>query len=186
MKKTVISVLVLISVFNLHAQITDEPINLLTKTGELRGTLLVPEFAKKFNLIILQPGSGPTDRNGNNPLGVKAKSYRLLAEALVQKKIAVLLIDKRGVGASASAGRAEQEMLFEDYVNDLADWAAMMKKDKRIKKMIIAGHSEGSLVGMITTQKINVRSVIINASCSFAGDFFWFFFGEAKKNIQKP
>lgn len=160
MKKIVISVLLLLSALNLPAQFTDEPITLHTKTGELKGTLLIPDAAKKFNVIILHPGSGPTDRNGNNPLGVKAKSYRLLAEALIKKKIAILLIDKRGVGASANAGKSEQEMLFDDYVNDLADWTELMKKDKRVKKTFLAGHSEGALVAMLAAQKIKVNGYI--------------------------
>ena len=48
--------------------------------GDLAGTLVAPAEGQPLVLII--PGSGPTDRDGNSPLGVTAASYRLLAEAL--------------------------------------------------------------------------------------------------------
>lgn len=160
MKKIILSIAGLTLGFLLFAQSSDELITLSSATGDLKGTLVVPDAVKKFNLVILQPGSGPTDRNGNNPLGVKAKSYRLLADELAKNKIASLLIDKRGIGASSKSGRAEADMRFDDYVNDLTGWVELMKKDKRVKKLIIAGHSEGSLVGMIAAQKTKIDKYI--------------------------
>ena len=50
--------------------------------GDLAGTLVAPAEGQPLVLII--PGSGPTDRDGNNPLGVTAAPYRLLAEALAE------------------------------------------------------------------------------------------------------
>ena len=51
-------------------------------------------------------------------------------------------------------------MLFRSYADDLADWISFIKKDKRIGKIFIAGHSEGSLVGMIAAQKEKVNGYI--------------------------
>lgn len=159
--KTFFNFLLLIFLLqNVQAQVTDERLTLSTPSGDLKGTLVLPEQGKHFNLIILQPGSGPTDRNGNNPLGVKANSYRLLAEALAKNNIATLLMDKRGIAASALAAKSEAELRFDDYINDLVSWAELMKKDKRFKKITLAGHSEGSLVAMIAAQKINVDNYI--------------------------
>ena len=50
--------------------------------GPLAGTMLAAEGADAPAAIII-PGSGPTDRNGNGPLGLKASSYRMLAEGLL-------------------------------------------------------------------------------------------------------
>ena len=47
--------------------ITEEKI--LSLNGDLKGTLVLPAKGKKFSLVVLQAGSGPTDRNGNSPLG---------------------------------------------------------------------------------------------------------------------
>jgi hypothetical protein len=48
--------------------------------GPLAGALLDAQSHAPVVLII--PGSGPTDRDGNNPLGVTSSPNRLLAEAL--------------------------------------------------------------------------------------------------------
>ena len=44
--------------------------------GPLAGTMLAAVSADAPAAIII-PGSGPTDRNGNGPLGLKASSYRM-------------------------------------------------------------------------------------------------------------
>ncbi|MCH5690682.1 hypothetical protein LWM68_44520 [Niabella sp. W65] len=64
---------------------TEEAVTLHSATGDLFGSLIVPANKARFNLVILQPGSGPTDRKGNNPLGVNADSYLMLANELAKK-----------------------------------------------------------------------------------------------------
>jgi alpha-beta hydrolase superfamily lysophospholipase len=110
--------------------------------------------------VVIQAGSGPTNRYGNNPMGVKANSYKLIAESLAQRNIATLLMDKRGIAESAGAMKNEAALRFDDYADDLANWISFIKKDKRIKKVFIAGHSEGSLVGMLAAQKEKVNGYI--------------------------
>ena len=48
--------------------------------GDLAGTFV--DAGKGAPVVVIIPGSGPTDRDGNNPLGVKAAPYRMLADAL--------------------------------------------------------------------------------------------------------
>lgn len=138
----------------------EEPVTLHTATGDLYGTLMVPANRPRFDLVILQPGSGPTDRRGNNPLGVNADSYWMLAQELANNNIATLLIDKRGTGASRDAGKDESKLVFDDYIKDLVDWAALLKKDKRVQRLVLAGHSEGSLIAMVAAQKVKVSKYI--------------------------
>lgn len=149
------------------AQIITEEKIFTTATGNLSGTLVLPKNGKKFKLIVIQAGSGPTDRNGNSGSALKANSYKLIAEALSEKNIATLLTDKRGVGKSMGAMKSEANLRFDDYADDLAGWISFIKKDKRIDKIFIAGHSEGSLVGMIAAQKEKVNGYI---SISGAGE----------------
>ena len=52
-------------------------------------------------VVLIIPGSGPTNRDGNSPLGVKASTYKLLAEGLAARGIATIRIDKRGMFGSA-------------------------------------------------------------------------------------
>ena len=149
------------SIYSLcSAQFITEEKTLTTTSGNLAGTLMIPANGKKYKLVVIQAGSGPTDRNGNSGNAVKANSYRLIAEALAAKNIATLLVDKRGIAKSATAMKSEAAMRFDDFADDLAAWISFMKKDKRISKIFIAGHSEGSLVGMIAAQKEKVNGYI--------------------------
>ena len=158
MRAAFISIL-LLSPFAAFAQhLTEEKI--LSLSGDLKGTLVLPARGKKFDLLVIQAGSGPTDRNGNSILGIKANSYRLLANALAEKNIATLLTDKRGIAASSKAMKKEADLRFDDYADDLAAWIAYIKKDKRVKHVFIAGHSEGSLIGMLAAQKEKVKGYI--------------------------
>ena len=141
------------------AQTTEEK-TLITATGDLKGTLYLPKKTHKLSLLIIQAGSGATDRNGNTLPFIKTNTYKFIAEELAIKGIATLLTDKRGIAASANAMKAESDLRFEDYANDLADWVRVAKNDKRFKKFFLAGHSEGSLVAMLAAQYESVNGYI--------------------------
>ncbi len=154
------SLLLMVLCFSATAQFVTEEKVLETTTGKLKGTLMLPTKGKKFNLVVIQAGSGGTDRNGNGGAALKANSYRLIAEALAQKNIATLLMDKRGVAGSMGAIKSEAALRFDDYANDLASWIKFIKTDERISKIFIVGHSEGSLVGMIAAQKEKIDGYV--------------------------
>ncbi|MET4685089.1 alpha/beta hydrolase [Brevundimonas faecalis] len=124
------------------------PVELASSPAPLHGTLLTPEGQAKAVAVIL-PGSGPTDRDGNSPqFGIRASTYRLLAEGLAEHGVASIRIDKRGVGESAAAGPAEADLRFSAYVDDTRAWAAeaAMKAGRPCAWLI--GHSEGALVAL--------------------------------------
>lgn len=123
-------------------------VTLETKTGEIFGTLTTPRNFEKIPVALIIAGSGPTDRDGNNPV-MKNNSLKILAFELSQNNIATLRFDKRGIAESKLAGGSEADLRFDDYVNDVRDWITLLKKDKRFSKVIVIGHSEGSLIGMI-------------------------------------
>src|SRR5690242_10263056 len=82
-----------------QAPFSESSLEAPTRFGPLKGTLVMPN-AKPSAVVVIIPGSGPTDRDGNSPLGVKASTYRLLAEGLSSRGIATLRYDKRGMFAS--------------------------------------------------------------------------------------
>ena len=158
MKKLII-ILFFLFVFNdpSHSQRIDDTcledtVRLSTATGEISGSLLHPVIKKKIPVVLIIAGSGPTDRNGNNPR-MKNNSLKYLAQDLCRNQIASLRYDKRGVGASSQAGINEIELRFEDYVRDAAGWILQLKQDGRFSEVIVVGHSEGSLVGMLASQQ---------------------------------
>lgn len=133
---------------NPYADTTSTPFNLTTPTGNIMGTLLMPGTSSKVPVVLIIAGSGPTDRNGNNPM-MKNESLHMLAQGLAAKGIASVRFDKRGIAASASAGKKEADLRFDDYIQDAIAWIELLKKDSRFSKVIVAGHSEGSLIGMV-------------------------------------
>lgn len=126
-----------------------------TPTGELYGTLTVPILKGAFPVALIIAGSGPTDRNGNNAQ-MKNNSLLLLAHELAAQGIASIRYDKRGIGASRDAMISEENLRFENYAEDAKAWAAQLKADPRFNKLIIIGHSEGSLLGMLACEQADV------------------------------
>ena len=117
----------------------------------LNGTLYKPEnLTKKTKLVIIIAGSGIPDRNGNMP-GMETNSYKYLAESLMKNGNAVYAYDKRSI-AELKAGNAEENSNFDDFIKDAKDIIAYFKAKKQYSKIIIAGHSEGSLVGMVASK----------------------------------
>ena len=126
-----------------------------TPTGELYGTLTVPILKGTFPVALIIAGSGPTDRNGNNAQ-MKNNSLLLLAHELAAQGIASLRFDKRGVGASKEALVSQEKLRFENYAEDAKAWAAQLKADSRFRKLIVIGHSEGSLLGLLACEQADV------------------------------
>ena len=131
---------------------------------EVQGTLLSPKGENQPPLAILIAGSGPTDRDGNQAL-FKNNSLKYLAEGLAQKGIATFRYDKRVIAQINNATVQEEKMTFEDEVND-ALLVVNHFKDK-YKKIILIGHSEGALIGLLVAQKVVVSKFV---SISGAGN----------------
>ena len=143
----------------LHAEPADTAIELETRTGKLHGTLDLPAGAGPFPVVVLIAGSGPTDRDGNQPL-MKNDSLKLLGQGLAAQGIAVLRFDKRAIAKSAAAGVKEADLRFDMYVADVVDWIALLRKDKRFTRVGVVGHSEGSLIGMLAAKQAKADAFV--------------------------
>lgn len=98
-------------------------------------------------VILIVPGSGPTDLNGNNPLGVTANSYKLLAEDLSASGISTVRIDKRGMFSSAGEGAGNpNEVTLDIYAQDYKNWAKAVRAKTGQPCVYLLGHSEGSVM----------------------------------------
>lgn len=98
-------------------------------------------------LVLIIAGSGPTDRDGNNSVMIN-NSLLLLSNDLSKLGFPSIRYDKRGVAASQNAFIPESKLTFNQNVIDAAsfyDYASTLG----YKKIAIAGHSEGSLVGIL-------------------------------------
>lgn len=141
--------------------LTETPITLNITDATLAGSLILPakNSMAKVPVVLIIAGSGETDRNGNNHNIITAASYFKLADELGKAGIATLRYDKRGVGESKTT-KAMVDIRFEDFVNDAVALIKKLKADPRFSKLIVLGHSEGSLIGMLAAEKEKVDGYI--------------------------
>lgn len=129
----------------------EKPIEARGPLAPLKGTLLSP--AKPgAPVVLIVPGSGPTDREGNNPLGVNAATYKLLARDLASRGIATVRIDKRGMFGSAKAVADANAVTIPDYAADVHSWVSAIRRTTGVPCVWVLGHSEGGLVALAAAQ----------------------------------
>jgi pimeloyl-ACP methyl ester carboxylesterase len=139
-----------------------------TDGAMLSGTLLLPTISElqKVPGVVLIGGSGPTDRDGNNPLvPFKIDLLKQIAELLAGTGIASLRYDKRGLAASAAefpAGFDAQErfLAWDNYVGDVVLAHAELLRHDEIKPYATAllGHSEGGLLSIAAAAAMEKRA----------------------------
>ena len=125
-----------------------EPVTIPGPEGPLAGSYV--EAGKGAPVAIIIPGSGPTDRNGNSPMGVKANSYALLAQALQSNGVSTLRIDKRGMFGSKAALSNANAVTMSDYSHDVRGWMKWAQQKTGASCIWLIGHSEGGLVVLAT------------------------------------
>ena len=125
------------------------PVELIVPGGTLHGSLMLPATAQPAPVVLIIAGSGPTDRDGNNPAGGNNDSLKRLALGLAERGIASLRYDKRGVAASRAAAPREEQLSVEAYVADAVAWGQLLKTDPRFSQLILLGHSEGALIATL-------------------------------------
>ncbi|MFN4297478.1 MAG: alpha/beta hydrolase [Brevundimonas sp.] len=140
-----------------------EDIFILSEPAPLHGTLLTPVETQAAAVLI--PGSGPTDRNGDQLPAIRAATLRLLAEGLAGQGVATVRIDKRGVGASAAATLSEDALRFDHMVEDARAGAADLTARTGRDCVWLMGHSEGGLVAQVAAaDNPQVCGVVLLAS----------------------
>ena len=147
MKKLIL--LILFPILTLAQEVKTEEIEV---NSLLKGTLFSTETTiKNPNLVIIIAGSGPTNRNGNQ-MGMQNNSLKYLAEAIAKDGNVAFSFDKRIIAQMKAGNLDEKSLRFDDLINDAKDIITYFKAQKKYNKIIIAGHSEGSLIGMIAAK----------------------------------
>ena len=96
--------------------------------GALKGLMLSPGKADAPAVLIV-PGSGPTNRDGNSLHGLSAATYKLLAEGLTARDIASVRIDKRGMFSSAAAIPNANDVTIAGYAGDVHTWITAIREN---------------------------------------------------------
>ena len=129
------------------------PVTASGPNGPLAGTFV--DAGRHAPVVLIIPGSGPTDRDGNSPLGVTAAPYRLLATALAGDGVSTVRIDKRGLFGSKAAVPDPNTVTIADYSTDVRSWIASIRQRTGVNCVWVLGHSEGSLIALAAGQQTN-------------------------------
>ena len=129
----------------------ETPMEAVGPLAPLKGVML--NTKQHAPVVLIVPGSGPTDRDGNSPLGLKASTYRRLAQGLSDQGIATVRIDKRGMFESAKAVADPNNVTIQDYANDVSSWVKTIRQEIDCACVWVLGHSEGGLVAMLAGQQ---------------------------------
>jgi pimeloyl-ACP methyl ester carboxylesterase len=137
---------------------TERPIEFDGAAGvRLSGTLVLPAGAtaeRRVPAVVLVPGSGPTDRNGNQPPLLWTGLLKQFADALAEEGVASLRFDKRGVGRSTPPPKdfntLTEFVAWENFVGDVVAADATLRRHQEVDRSRVAllGHSEGGLLVM--------------------------------------
>lgn len=122
----------------------------------LAGTLTLPKGNQKHPAIMLVAGSGPNHRDSYH---AGHRTFKVLADHLTREGFVVLRSDKRGV--YKSAGKFEDATL-ENLALDTQSAVRFLKSHPRVdsQKLILIGHSEGSLVSVMAAQEASIQGIV--------------------------
>ena len=140
------------------------------RVGAIDAVLTTPPDVDKPPVALLIAGSGTTDHDGNGPQ-IKPATLKKLSEQLVARKIATLRYDKRGAGGWKPEFGKPEDFRFVNFVDDAAALVNYLRSSGKFSKVIVVGHSEGGLVGILTTRRVPVdRLVLLVTAARRQGD----------------
>jgi alpha-beta hydrolase superfamily lysophospholipase len=124
------------------------------------GTLEIPAHKKGAHLAaaLLLVGSGPTDRNGDQPPNLMPETLELIAGVLAQEGIMTLRYDKYFTGQTGGGAFASHPatLSLNAYIRQ-ADAAYTFLRDQPQtdkSKMLVLGHSEGGFYAMLVDDTV--------------------------------
>ncbi len=123
-------------------EVEEREIQFSAADTEVHATLTTPRGETGVPAVVLVAGSGPTDRDWNNPLlpGDNGTAIEL-SDRLAQAGIAVLRYDKRGTGHTQLPG----PIAWDDYLAEVQMAVETVAAEEAVdeERIILAGHSEG-------------------------------------------
>ncbi len=116
----------------------------------IEGLLVTPYSDESVPLVIFIMDSGAINRDGNDRMS-KNDTFKQLTYQLAKLGIATYRYDKR-LFKIDGLGIREHEISLDHYIEDAVSVIDYFNKSKNYKKIIVAGHGQGSLVGMIAAK----------------------------------
>lgn len=155
-----------LSIFSVIAYASESELTIPVKNTSIKGSLISPyNLSSTTPLVIIISGSGPTDRDGNNPQNIKSSYLKMIAQNLDKNGIASFRYDKRGIAESSSPDIRESDLTFNDYINDASDICNYFANEKKYSQIILLGHSEGGQIAInVAATNNNVSKIIAIAA----------------------
>ena len=122
----------------------------------IEGALYTPIENETSPLVIFIAGSGPIDRDGNQSF-MKNDMLKKMATFLSNNGIATFRYDKRIV-KQIRTKTIDKNISFDDFVTDAKSVINFFKS--KYETIIVAGHSQGSLVGLLALEQGGVAAFI--------------------------
>ena len=123
----------------------------------MAGAFMAPTGDGPFACAVIVPGSGPTNRDGDNPYGVSARPYALIADRLLAAGIASLRYDKR----LPATVEAERELTFDGAVADAGRWLHWCRAQTGVSAVFLIGHSEGGMIALALADREPVAGLVL-------------------------
>jgi pimeloyl-ACP methyl ester carboxylesterase len=137
----------------------------------LAGTLVLPERARAEHSVpamLLVQGSGPTDRDGNQPPSLRTDLLREVAGFLAAQNIGSLRFDKRGMYANRQTLPKRPEELPQFFswtamVDDAAGAFGFLAAQPAIDaaRVGVLGHSEGGLMALDLARRSQRKPTVL-------------------------
>lgn len=151
----VVTVLCCVGIVYLSEHLRYERIE--TPDGTLFGKL---DKQDSESVVLIVAGSGPTDMNGNTSYFKERNDSLLqLSSELAKRGISTFRYDKRTAGKSKDSMIIRSSNGFDMFVDDCISCIKYLK-NIGYNNIYIAGHSQGSLVGMLAALKEPVTGFI--------------------------
>jgi uncharacterized protein len=125
------------------------------------GTLMLPSNEGKYPAILILPGSGPLDRDGNDRKGkYPTNLYKELANYMTDLGFVTLRYDKRGTGKREGDWLAAG---FTDLVEDATKSIGFLMSHPNVDKtkIIVCGHSEGTIIATKLAESLNLAGIML-------------------------
>ena len=142
-----IALAIIILTLKLNAQNYSE--SNISINENIYGSIVEPKSRSNSSLVIFIGGSGPIDRDGNLSF-MKCDMFKKLAYSLSKKGISSFRYDKRVV-TQIRKGKLDKKITFDDFVSDAI--AIIDFFESKYNSIVIAGHSQGSLVGLLSIKE---------------------------------
>ncbi|MGW2826242.1 alpha/beta hydrolase [Streptomyces sp. NPDC001443] len=124
------------------------------------GTLHIPAHRadRRLAAALLLPGSGPTDRNGDEPPGFTPHTLALMADILSSDGVMSLRFDKYGTGRTGLGGHGNAPGMAAYTRQAVAAYETLRAQPEADPHgLLVVGHSEGGLQALLVDRAVQPK-----------------------------